>query len=151
MPVSSSPPVGQIVKGKTQDESIDTSTTLQDDNHLTFPVKAGEVWGISAYLICEYNTSGQIKVGINGPTSGFFQIAASENCNGVTPAYGTQTSLNTGISLVVVGAIAGVIEMVGAIAPNADGTVAVQWAQAVSNGAATTVKAGSYLIAYRIS
>jgi len=107
MPVSSSPPVGQIVKGKTQDESIDTSTTLQDDNHLTFPVKAGEVWGISAYLICEYNTSGQIKVGINGPTSGFFQIAASENCNGATPAYGTQTSLNTGISLVVVGAIAG--------------------------------------------
>lgn len=151
MIISSSEPQNLIVRGKIQDESVTSSTALQDDNHLTFPIKAGEMWAINAYLIAEYNTAGQIKVGINGPTANFVQIAANENCNGATPAYGTESSLNTGISLTVVGATAGIVEFVGAIAASADGTVAIQWAQAVSNGAATTVKAGSYLTAYRVS
>lgn len=41
---------GLIVKRKTADESVTSSVTLQDDDHLSFPIAANEEWVGTIYL-----------------------------------------------------------------------------------------------------
>src|SRR3990167_11402530 len=69
--VNSATGIGQaIVKRKTADESVTSSTTLQDDDHLTFSIGASEEWVGSIFLSvgAALSTTG-IKIAITVPTA----------------------------------------------------------------------------------
>jgi hypothetical protein len=150
MRISSSLVSSTIIKGKESDESVTASTTLQDDDLLSFSVESGQTWIIDAFLKVEFNTLGQIKVALNGPSVEFASVSATLIPEAIVPSYGTVSALATGIPLVSVGATGGMVKISAALSASASGTVSIQWAQNTSNGAATTVKAGSYMIANRI-
>jgi len=143
--------LSQITRAKTGNQSVTASTTLVDDEHLQFPVAAGEIWVVDVFLKVEFNTAGQIKVAFNGPSSmNFVSLAASLTSEGIVPSTGVTSVLDTAVPLVCALATGGMIQMRCAFAASQAGTFAVRWAQNTSNAAATTVREGSYLVAQKI-
>jgi hypothetical protein len=135
---------------KAADESVTSSTTLQDDNELTLAVGAGETWEFEFLLLVTGASAGDIKLGLTVPagTSGWWGghgIGINDinaNTQNLRSMAGDLTAvLNFGTPasaecMVVVRALV--------ITTNA-GSVTLQWAQNASSGTATTVKAGSVL------
>lgn len=132
--------------GKTSDESVTGSTTLQNDDQLVFNADKNSLYVVEYFLRATFDTLGQIKVAVNAPSSDFILVNAQMVSDGVVPAYNSASALATGVSLVCSTATAGMITVRASILTGSTGgEVALQWAQAVSNGNPTTVKAGSYL------
>lgn len=137
--------------GKTNDESVTSSTTLQDDDHLFFTGAPNTLYVVDFYIRAEFNTLGQIKIAINAPSANFVSLNAAMIADGVVTAQGTANALATAVPLVITGATSGMVHAhVGILIGSTGGQVVLQWAQNTSNGTATTVKAGSYLIANQI-
>lgn len=145
-PAASSAPV---VIYKNADESVTTSTTLQDDDNLLFSIGAGDTWFFQADIIL-FSTSGapDFKFTFVGPASVTISFAGAASGLGatvpVTAGGGTGTADITG-------SVASVLHITGSIDNTAgsSGTFKLQWAQNVSNAAATMVKAGSSLVGYK--
>jgi hypothetical protein len=150
---------GPVAAHKTVDESVTSSTTLQDDDDLAFTVQADETWVWEAVLYVVGSTAGDIRVAFTVPAGATLQWgapgsaaiaatasgAAEEVNNNVVTASGTFENYGTfaGRSAILVRGLV----VVGSTA----GTVQLQWTQNASNATATTVKAGSHLIARRIA
>jgi hypothetical protein len=147
-----------IIVVKTSDETVTGSTSYQDDDELVFAVGASEKWIVELVLFYNGATAGDLKVAIVPPTSGtgwFGQtnITASAASVGSVEVFaktglGTSNDLGTGAP----GTGAGVFNIARYYinfenSTNA-GNLQVQWAQIAASGA-TTVKAGSFLIAHR--
>jgi hypothetical protein len=141
---------------KTVDESVTSSTTLQDDDELKFSIAAGETWQFEVFAFWgAASTSPDIKVALNGPGTPTLLRAQIQHYNGqgdapysgtVVTSYGVAESIDISSGppntlFVIKGTVVN-----GATA----GTLVVQWAQRASSVTATTVKAGSYLVAHRI-
>lgn len=144
MPLSTPSLYKQIVP-KTSDESVTSSTALQDDDALLYTVSSGQVWVFEFYLYTTFDTAGQIRVAVNAPATNFFLVTAEMVSNGVTVAVGTTTTQDSPITLTNTAATSGLIKVTAIAAFSAAGTVNLRWAQGVSNGSPTTVKGGSYL------
>jgi hypothetical protein len=142
---------------KDADEPITSSTTLQDDDDLTISVSANVTYAITGWLSWVGNGTGDIKFAWNAPAGATLsaQIHGPHGAlvdgtgNGSVeffPAWLGVTSFPTsaqsyGASTTVVsGHVKGLLE-VGANA----GNLTLQWAQNVSNGTSTIVKAKSWL------
>lgn len=137
---------------KTADESVTSSTTLQNDDELKWAVGINEVWQWIVSLSYDGSPAGDLKVAWASPTgsSGIEQWIGFSQANvyttrtialGGTPTlWGAQgvnvDALLFGTGLVVVGA---------------SGDLQLQWAQAAGSGTATRVRTHSSLIAFRIS
>ncbi len=143
---------------KTADESVTSSTTAQDDDHLFFAVAANEVWFFECFLVVNGPTAGDIKVGFTVPTgatllrgimgldvavtspSGDIRVSASTTSGSLsarnTAGVGTRTTIW----------IAGTVVNGGTA-----GNLQLQWAQQVSDGSATTVEVNSWLMGHRVS
>ena len=139
---------------KSADESVTNSTTLQDDDHLLFPVGANETWNFEAALFVDGN-SGHIKYAIDVP-SGTLKIDIRQWAGtgvGNTPHEivtvdntATTTSFdinNTGTSSAYIN---GLVTSGGT-----GGSVIIRWAQRSSNGTPTYVRQNSYLKATRLN
>lgn len=143
---------------KVADETVTSSTALQDDDELLFAIGASETWVMFAYLFVDGNTAGDLVVSLTGPagatgavgaigtgtTQTTFENSAFNNqagAFGATLPIGTVGAGNKTLAFVV-GSI------VNSTTP---GNVTLQWAQKVSSATATTVFAGSFLVATRIS
>lgn len=126
--------VGQAAY-KTSDESVTSSTTLQNDNELALTLTAGGLYRFAAWLYVVGTTA---KVSFT-----FAGTAQWSEPNGgtVVTASGTTVTAAAGGWL-----IAGTIT-----AASAGDTLQLEWAQNSSSGTATTVKAGSILTAQRLS
>ena len=168
--VNSATGIGQaIVKRKTADESVTSSTTLQDDDHLTFSIGASEEFVGSIFLSvgAALNTTG-IKIAITVPAAATLEVIASAGNYYNTTAAPTYTTLRTTTSGTAldftatgfsngIGANGGdVIHDLISIhlwvlnSTNA-GNVTLQFAQNTSSGTAVTVRKGSHLIAHRVA
>lgn len=144
---------------KSADESVTSSTAMQDDDELYFPVAAGEVWTAEVDLVYEGITSADIAVGWSLPAgatavgSAFgLDIAATSSTASARFVAGAVTS---GISFLSLGGVGAGVQAVGRYRITVTnggtaGNVRLIWAQRVSQGTATIVKAGSTLIAERI-
>jgi hypothetical protein len=141
---------------KTADESITSTTTLQDDNELSVAVEASAIYTVDAFLMWSGNETGDIKFGHTFPagtmhwgmvgpddTDAGFSTAGTRG-NGEWFARQNQSSPTGTIQFAASTAIL-VGHMSGLLFTGSAGTFTTQWAQNFSNGTATTVKAGSWL------
>jgi len=124
-----------VVKIKTADETVTSSTTLQDDDSLVWTAGTGEVYEVVIALDI-VSTAGDFKWDLKG-----FDSFYTYHDNNVINFAETGTPENTGNSKIIVR---------GVLTTNVTGTVGLEWAQNVSDASNTTVKAGSFLHARRL-
>ena len=144
---------GATLTRKTADESVNNSTTLQDDNTFTFSIAANEVWTVLLYLWVDAGST---------PASDFkFTFTAPV---GATGAYGASgyalgnTAASADVRIYGNAGIGGAGNQVGlndfytpmrvsAIIVNSTtaGTVTFQWAQGTARAYNTTIRANSYM------
>ena len=151
-PTGDQPGVTRTV-AKPADESVTSSTVLQADDHLSLTVTAGATYAIDGCLIVSGDPAGDLALTVTAPpgsTGGWTPTATTLGTTDGTGSvrltrfdFGAPSSMGvTAAGLMVV--------PTGGLNAGTDGTVAVQWAQAVSSAAATTLRAGSWLRLTRI-
>ncbi len=130
---------------KTADETMTNDTTLQDDNHIFFAVGANEKWAFELFTLVFAHATPDLKFGFTAPTGATvtwarFGIADDEQISNLG-----DTILQGG------GSTLRIISYRGLITNGSNaGTFQLQFAQNTSNANATTMKAGTYLIAHEI-
>jgi hypothetical protein len=144
-----------VLKGS--DESVTSSTTLQNDDHLSLAVGVG-TYEFSAVLYVDCASpaaNGDIIVAFAFPTgtchfSGLgpnnADLTAGTQSNGEWIVRLSATSGSTNIPFgVSPGATPLAIKVEGVLVASAAGTLQLMWAQGASSGNATRVRAGSHL------
>ena len=153
--------IGQRLRAyKTANETVTSSTTLQNDDHLTVTLDANSVYRIYMVLLLGGVTAGEIKTSWTVPAS----ATGYKSCMGpgsdstsrdagatTTMRYGTHnftTTINYGVNDAA--NFVHTIEQ-GVVTTTTGGTFVLQWAQQASSGTASTIAAGSFLIAEKIA
>lgn len=139
---------------KTADESVTSSTTLQNDDALFLELAANTTYQVILQLAYNGGTQGSsdLKLAWSAPSgatarfAAFWRDTSGANHQGVTDlttvsALGTNGTSND-YSLLLTGTI---------ITGSAGGTLQVQWAQNTSSATPTTVRANSSLTATQLS
>lgn len=151
----SGPAIGRtIAKRKTADESVTSSTTLQDDDHLTFAIAANEEWCVSYEATIGQNISVSLfKIALTVPSGATFRGTGAVLGDGGQVAAGTGTGSGTAfLTSVSFGSSFGYLKMKAWILNGATpGSVTLQWAQGASSGTALTFFKGSFLQATRVA
>ena len=143
---------------KTAGETVTSSTTMQDDNHLFHDFAAsteGHTYRVQAALHVTGAAAGDIKV--DWSTTGTIVTAKKRQCRGpdtgtadVTASAAYRTSgghaLADDITYGCDGTNTSAITEEFVVAITAAGRLQMRWAQNASSGTATTVTADSYLI-----
>lgn len=143
---------------KTSDESVTSSTTLQDDNDLLFAIAANEVWSGLAVISYEGATAGDLSLGLNAPSGATVQIGivgagiGVSTSTGDTARFASRGSVGAfGLGALGAGTLMTAFVTFYVANSTTPGNVNIQWAQSASSGTATTVKAGSFLRADRFT
>lgn len=148
---------------KAADETVTSSSALQDDDHLSFAIGANERWVAEfGLLLVAASATPDYKIGVSGPAGAAGSLAhiglsvgatsiqdngrwhhvpwtqATEATDTVTAGAPTTTPSFT---LVKFHILAGVTA----------GTVRLRWAQGAANASGCTIKAGSWLVATRLA
>lgn len=142
---------------KAADETVTSSTTLQDDDHLVRAIGANETWVYEWLLVV---TSGSntpdIKLTVTVPAGATGLLSAAGLDPGATGTVAgirwiAQTTFGTSIGNfgVLSGGPTFVVVRATVINAGTAGTVALQWAQNTSDASGVVVKAGSTLTARR--
>ena len=130
---------------KTADESVTSSTALQDDDTLQFAIGANEAWEFRFVLAS--TGPGFLKVALNAPSGATGWWARTRSTSGsvdilhVNPATFVDGETNNGSTD---NPDFGVIEGF-CLNSSTGGTFKLRWAQVSSNGTATIIKRGSRL------
>jgi hypothetical protein len=140
------------------DETVTSSTTLQDDDELVFAVGANETWEVEVVLHSYGSNSGDLKSGFTVPTGAVarsacapgFMSNAGSNFGAIYPLIVDQTG-STFSGLSQLSAVTMVVRRALVVTGGTAGNVQLQWAQNTSNGTGTVVKNYSYLKATRVS
>jgi hypothetical protein len=144
-------------KYKASDESV-VNNTLQNDDDLFFAVAANERWFVDVSLMIDSNATADFNTSFTVPAGATMTWGALDTGSSTQWVYTTVTVPTAladaggtkGFQSPAAGTIWGVIlrgiVQVGGTA----GNVQLQWAQLVTSGT-TIVKAGSLLIAHRVS
>lgn len=149
---------------KSADESVTSSATLQNDNHLVYALPAIGTYCFEAHLfvVSAANAAGDIQVGWSFPTGTLHfkgqgphnTLASLLQADGewaaATSATSGTTAIPYGVSTGSAGFVVG-ITLQGQLIATATGNLQLMWAQYASNANATTVKAGSYLRVARVA
>lgn len=135
---------------KTADETVNNNAAWQSDNHLLFPVVAGDRYLAHFVLFTLMNTGG-IQVALTGPaitvyTASALGIVAANMC---TIARVTNWDV-AAATVVPAGAVHGMISLDAYIQCSASGNVNLRWTQAVALANNTTITLGSWLRVLRV-
>lgn len=131
---------------KTADETVTSSTTLQNDNEISFSIGASETWKGHMMLKLTANASAGFKFdftlpsGATGNMTGVGGSAFGFSRRSVTGGYGNTTTFTNNTVYLLSFTI---------INSTTAGTVQMRFAQNASDAAATTVMAGTLLQATR--
>jgi len=135
---------------KTANESVTSSTTVQDDNDLAMTLAANTVYWLDGMLITDGALAGDFRLQFVVP-SGTIRWLANGPVSGATVTV-TDVDRNwkVGSATTVLGTIASgtssIVHVAGIIRTGASGgTFKLQWAQGSSSGTATRVFANSFL------
>ncbi len=137
--------VGQVqLVRKSADESVTSSTTLQNDNHLLLPVVANATYDL--FLLCVFSgsTTGDIKFAWSVPSGTVLRWGDQTGFSGLatdTDVYSAQGS-GTQVCFQIWATV---------VTSSTAGNVQFQWAQNTSDATATIVRANSHLKMTRIS
>lgn len=143
---------GHIQAIKTIDESVNNSDVLQDDDALLFAIGANETWRFYFYVVAvNSNITPDIKVSLNGPALTTLYASIFGPRENYTwrlyriTAYDVTSMFSTTINEYWV------IRLSGYITCSAAGNVVLRWAQDTPTVVNTTVCAGSWVEAQRVS
>lgn len=125
------------------------TTTLADDNTLTFPVAALTSYVFRGVIFFDTPAAGDFKFSISGPANPVaVRIMRQAIACGATAwsSIAVDTAFGVSVSVLGTGSTGGYVEFSGVVDVNATpGVVTVQWAQNTSNAGNTIVTKGSYL------
>lgn len=133
---------------KTADETVNNSTTMQNDDQLLISVEANITYDFFLRLIVNTNATADFKMQFTGPAGATMSTQAYTGSNPDTAASALQGPTN---NLTTVAAFSGVaadqvLIIQGFLAVSATaGTLQLQWAQNTLNVSNTSVKANSYM------
>ena len=134
---------------KSADETVNNSSTLQDDNDLSFAVVAGEIWEVTLLLsVDQASATPNFKMAWGGSVGSYynyFWAAQALTNTQVESAYttGTMTAIHT-----VANGLP--IYCRSFIVVTSTGTLTLQWAQDVATVANTILNSDSILFAKRV-
>ncbi|MEU0716846.1 hypothetical protein ABZ498_06645 [Streptomyces lavendulocolor] len=145
---------------KTADESVTSSATLQNDNHLLVSLAANAEYIITVRLAANGASSGDIKTAWTFPAG----TTTQRFCRGPAVSSATTTADTTvrasGITnghlveinygVFTTGQQSYIEETLYVFTSGTAGTGQLQWAQNVSSATATTVEEGSFITAERV-
>jgi hypothetical protein len=147
-----------VLKTKPSDESVTSSTTLQNDDDLFFAIRARETWHARLAIWVTHIEGAGSKLAITMPSgASMLLIGRESDYAGLEPITGGQaiamtTTSGAAISLVpdAPEATFQFVELELVVVNGAtDGTVQLQWAQASSSETPTVFLAHSSLVARR--
>lgn len=142
---------GVAVKYKAANESVNNSTTLQDDDHLQFPIGANEIWVVELGMHYNSGTTPDLKIEVSGPATMFGRIGVL-GLNGSLAAIAASVTESIAVPIggqgggtdgFVLGK--GVFENGGT-----PGTLRLRWAQNTADASNTIMYLHSWLIAWRV-
>ena len=144
--------IGPKLVRKTADQTVTNSTTLVNDTHLKFAIRANEEWAFEAFLIVGGPTAGDIKVAFTIPAAATLawggvclDLAAASNTDVQILNIQTASGGAWGMGLQGVGTSVS-IKLWGTVANGANaGDLQMQWAQNTEDAAGTTVGVNSWL------
>lgn len=142
-----------ITATKTANESVTSSTTLQNDDQLFAPVEANATYDVELRLFhdSDATVAGDIKVAWTGPAGATMNWGVHGANSAATSSTSALTNMQTrtiaefaafggGDSSGTTALVGGTLTVAGTA-----GTLQLQWAQETSNAVATNVRAGSRL------
>lgn len=139
---------------KAADETVTSSTALQNDNHLSASIPANGTYAFRLVLFgtCASATP-DLKMAFTSPAGtllwGTLAPDVASNVTGATSTYRTQTG--SGNTLSVGAGTDFMVVVEGTFVATATGTLQFQWAQDVSNASGVTLKLGSTMRVERIA
>jgi hypothetical protein len=148
---------------KTADETITSSTTLQNDDHLVLPVVANAVYtfDLDLYMIDAGDFTGDFKMTFTCPTGATFDMhgegAHATSFTGGTSSDGewigklATTSAGATLAFGVGTGLTAVRVHGRLVMGGTGGNFQLQWAQNASDASGTTLKAGSFMTMNRVA
>lgn len=144
-----------VIVRKPSNESVTSSTTLQNDDDLKFAIAANEVWMFELFLLVSGHVDGDLKVdfavpaGASGSYSGMLLATAAVANDEIVLM--TEKAIESDQAMGVMAAITGIKIFGTVVNGGTGGDVQFRWAQNASNGTATVINDNSTLIAHRVS
>ncbi|MCM2427391.1 hypothetical protein [Streptomyces sp. RKAG337] len=142
---------------KPSDESLASSTTLQNDDHLTLALAAGATYAIEGYVKYSQALGGSASTGIRAgwttPGGSTMSWAARGTSSPVDPT-GYETTASAGTATRDMASNSAVVmsfSPIGEITTVGAGSLVLRWCQIASNATPTIVRSGSWLRATRLS
>lgn len=158
-----------VFKYKTADESVTSSTTLQDDDHLTAMSLGVGTYIIEAMYLVSGAAAGDVKIAWafsgtatasyragQGPTDTTTSVksttaATTVGVNRSAAAGDTTAAITSATPYGVDGTNWSYIYERGLMVVTVAGTLKTQWAQLASSGTATVMRTGSWMWARRVA
>ncbi len=144
---------------KTANQTVNNSSTLVNDNHLSFSVAANEIWVLELTIFYQTTSVADIKVGITMPSGATYRMGQhtlDASGGGTTQEHVDAFSdPDTGIAAYTAGG-AGLTTEVTAfyhyliVISSTAGTIQIKWAQNAAEVSDTIMLKDSYLKAFRI-
>ncbi|MFJ9645019.1 hypothetical protein [Streptomyces sp. NPDC101206] len=140
---------------KAADESVTSSTTLQDDNHLVLALEASATYVVEGALFYDGQfNAGNLKLTWSLPAGATFYWSANAPATGGAAAYASNAVTSGTITVGTYGTggskttaqVSATVTTTGTA-----GNMQLRWAQDASVGIATTIYAKSWLRAIRIA
>jgi len=139
---------GQVIaRYKSARETVTNSTTLQNDDHFSFPVEANKTYAISGLLIVSCAASAGFKWALSVPsgTTGKITISSgSPNLQIINVDVTTGNSTNNAVNPATVdqpGKLSGYITT-----SSTAGNIILQWAQGTSHNTGSYIEQSSIMI-----
>ncbi|WP_068925048.1 hypothetical protein [Planobispora rosea] len=138
-------------------ESVTSSTTLQNDDHLFLNVSANTDYWVQAFIIYNGATGGDLQIGWSAPTGSTFDWVSDGLSTAATTSTDEVSRTAQGVTNAPsVGAVGSgnncTVSPKGLLRVGANsGTLRLRWAQSVSSGTATQVTTNSFLMARRLT
>lgn len=133
---------------KSADETVNNSSTLQDDNELTFSIGANEVWAFTLCLLATSETTPNLRYKFTVPSGAdyimmpfYYSGSVGTNASSSYAFIGTDGDPFTNVDFAH-----GVVRN----SSNA-GSVQLQWSQDVAEASNSIVRRGSYIIAHKLA
>jgi len=148
--------IGNIVYCyKTSDESVTSSATIQDDDHLSFTLNQNETWELNGEIQVDNASNNiDIKTAFQMPTGSTMRIYVTgiQDAGGnAIQGNGLLTASNTPKTIQINGGVSTLVSFRGIIQTSStSGALKFRWSQGVSNTSTTTVRAYSYMKIIRV-
>lgn len=140
---------GAVSKVKTADESVTSSTTLQDDDHLTASLESGRTYAVRVFAAFG---SGAFPPAATMAFTGTSSLAQFTAMTVATTTTGISSDTAWGGNVTLGSAAPPLVAVLTAvITTTSSGTAKFQWAQSSSSATATTLRRASTMIVQEVA